>query len=88
MVDHDQNGIVAVGGGKVSNQIHGDLLEGAGAFEGDRGKGRYGRVSVGFVGLASSAASNEVVDKGGYAGPPVILLEKRGGMEVSTMGLH
>ena len=32
MVYHDQNGIVAVGSGQISDEIHGDLLERAGAL--------------------------------------------------------
>ena len=32
MVYHDQNGIVAMGEGEISDEVHGDLLEGAGAF--------------------------------------------------------
>ena len=32
MVDHDQNRIIAVGGGQVGDEVHGYLLEGASAF--------------------------------------------------------
>ena len=37
MVYHDQNRIIPVGEGKVGDEIHGDLLEGSGAFGRDRG---------------------------------------------------
>ena len=39
MVYHDQNRIVAVGKGQICDEVHGDLLEGAGAFGRDGGKG-------------------------------------------------
>ena len=42
MVYHDQNRIVAMGEGEVGDEVHGDLLEGVGAFQRDRGKGGGG----------------------------------------------
>ena len=88
MVDHDQNRIIAMGKGQIRDEIHRDLLEGAGAFRGDRGKGGMGQVGVDLIGLASSAASNELADKGGHSWPPIILLEKGDGAEISTMSTH
>ena len=38
MVYHNQNGIIAVGGWEVGDQIHGDLLDGAGALGRDGGQ--------------------------------------------------
>ena len=75
MVDHDQNRIVAVGRREVSDKVHGDLLEGARAFGGNRGEGGVGRGSVDLVGLASGAAGDELADEGGYSGPPIVFLQ-------------
>ena len=75
VVYHDQNRIVAVGGGKVHDKIHGDLLEGASAFGRDRGEGGMGRVGVDFVGLARGATGDELADESSHAGPPVVLLK-------------
>ena len=86
MVYHDQNRIVATGKGQVGDEIHRDLLEGAGAFRGDRGERGVGWVGVHFVGLACSTAGDEFVDEGGHSWPPIILLEKRNGVEVSAVG--
>ena len=86
MVYHDQKRIVAVGDGEVSDKVHGDLLEGVGAFGGDRGKGGNGGMHIRLVGLACGTFGNEFVDKGGHAGPPVILLKKRNSVEIPAMG--
>ena len=52
MVDHNQKGIKTIRKGKVSDQITGDLLEGAGAGGWDGKKWRSGRVGVDLVLLA------------------------------------
>ena len=75
VVYHDQDRIIAVGGRKIRDKIHGDLLERAGAFGGNRGEGGMGRVGVDLVGLANSAAGDIFADEGGHAGPPVVFLE-------------
>ena len=85
MVYHDQNRIEATGQGKIHDEIHRDLLERVGAFGQDRGKWGVGRVSVHLVGLTSGATGDEFVDECGYAGPPIVLLEKRDGVEVSPV---
>ena len=88
MVYHDQNRIIAVGKGQISDEIHRDLWEGAGAFRRDRGQGGVGWVDVNFIGLAGSAASDEFADEGGHSWPPIILLEKGDGVEVATVSSH
>ena len=88
MVYHDQDRVVAVGEGKIHDEIHGDLLEGASAFGRDRGQGGVGRVSVHFIGLAGSAAGDESTDESGHSRPPVIFLEKGDGVEISAVGSH
>jgi len=45
-------------------------------------------VSVNLVGLASSTASHESSDKGGQAGPPVVVLNQVNGVEISAMASH
>ena len=45
-------------------------------------------MGVDLIGLASSAASNELADKGGHSWPPIILLEKGDGAEISAMSTH
>ena len=75
MVDHNQDQIITVGDGEISDEIHGDLLEGAGAFRGDRSQRQVARVSIDFIGLTRGTPGDKLVDKGGHAGPPVVLLE-------------
>ena len=48
--------------------------------------GCQGGVCVGLVGLACGTAGNEFSNKGGHAGPPVVLLEERDSVEISTVG--
>ena len=45
-----------------------------------------GGVGVNLVGLACGTAGDEFSDKGGHARPPVVLLEKGNGVEVSAVG--
>ena len=61
-------------------------MEGASARGRNGGKWGVGGMGVYFIGLASSAASDEFTDEGGHAGPPVVLLEQGDGAEVSAMG--
>ena len=42
-------------------------------------------MGVDFVGLASSTAHDEFADEGGHPWPPIILLEKGYGVEVSAV---
>ena len=86
MVYHDQNRIIAVGGGKVRDKIHGYLLEGAGALRRDRGEWGMGWMGVDFVGLTRGTARDKSADECGHARPPVVLLEQGKGAEVSAVG--
>ena len=61
---------------EVSDKVHGDLLEQAGAFRGDGCKRGVGGVGVDFIGLAHGTASDKFVDKGGHSWPPLVLLEE------------
>ena len=85
MVYHDWNRIKAMGDGKVSNEIHRDLLEGAGALGGDRGEWGMGRMSIDHISLAGSIASNEFVNEGGHARPPVVLLKEGDDAEITAI---
>ena len=86
MVDHDQYGVKAMGDREISDEIHGDLLKGAGAAGRDRGQWGVGGVGIHFVGLASGTAGNEFLDKGSHAWPPIVLLKKGDGVEITTVG--
>ena len=70
MVDHDQKGIKTVGKGKVSDEITGDLLEGARA--GGRNGEEWGsrRMGVSFVLLARCTSADIAANVRGEAGPP------------------
>ena len=86
MIHHDQNRIIAMGEGKVGDEIHGNLLKGAGALGRDGGKQGVCWIGVNLIGLAGSTASNEFADEGGHAQPPIVLLEHRDGVEVTAVG--
>ena len=75
MVYHDQNRIVAVGEGEIRDEIHRDLLEGAGTLGGYRSEGGVGWVGVYLIGLAGGTPCDEFADKGGHIRPPVVFLE-------------
>ena len=85
MVDHDQNRVKIRGEQEICDHIAQDLLEWAGGGGRDRVKPRDSQVSVNLVGLASSAASHESLDKGGQTGPPVVTLNQVNGVEISAM---
>ena len=42
-------------------------------------------MDVNFVGLASSAASHKLADKGGQTRPPIVMLNQMNGAEISAM---
>ena len=86
MVYHDQNRVKSVGGRKVGDEVHQNLLERVGTFGGNGGKRGVGWVGVDLIGLACGTAGDELVDEGGHSRPPIILLEKGDGVEVTTMG--
>ena len=88
MVYHNQNRIEAVGQWEIGDEVHRDLLEGMGAIGGDRSEWGYGGVCVDLIGLTHSTTSNEAANEGGYTGPPVVLLEKGDGVEITTVGTH
>ena len=75
MVNHDQNGVIAVGEGQVGNKVHRNLLKGAGASGRNRGEWGNGGMGISLVGLAGGAAGDELADEGGDAGPPIVFLE-------------
>ena len=70
MVDHDQKGIKTIGKGEVSDQITGDLLEGAGAGGGDREEQGTRRMGIDLVLLARGTPTDITLDKRGEARPP------------------
>ena len=70
MVDHDQKGIKTIGTGEVSDQIAGDLLEGAGAGGRDREEWGSRWMGVDLVLLARGASSDITADVRGKARPP------------------
>ena len=70
MVDHDQKGIKATGKGKVSDQITGNLLEGAGARGWNREERGARRMGVDLVLLARGTPADITPDVRGKAWPP------------------
>ena len=70
MVDHDQKGIKAIGKGEVSDQVTGDLLEGAGAGGWNREEWGSRRMGINFVLLAQCTSADITADVRGEAWPP------------------
>ena len=70
MVNHDQKGIKTIGKRKVSDQITGDLLEGAGAGGWNGEEWGSGRMGVDFVLLARGTAVDIAANVRGEAWPP------------------
>ena len=85
MVYHDQNRVKSAGEGEICDKIHGDLLERAGTFGGDRDQGGVCGVGVDFIGLACGAPGDEFLNEGGHARPPTVFLEESNSVEVSAM---
>ena len=70
VVNYNQQGIKAVGQGKVSDEVTRDLLEGVRGMEGDQRQGRDSRMGVGFSLLAGTTVFNIPVDEVSESGPP------------------
>ena len=83
MLDHDQKGIKTVRKRKVSDQIAGDLLKGAGAEGWDGKEGRLGWMCVDLVLLTRSAASDITANIRGKAQPPKL----RGNTRMTSSGM-
>ena len=85
MVDHNQKGIKTIRKGKVSDQIAGDLLKGAGAGGWNGEKWGTGWVSVDFVLLTRGAPPDITPDVRGKAQPPKFQGDKLAGFENSQV---
>ena len=85
MVDHDQKGIEARGGGEVGDKVTGDLLKGTGCGGANGGEGWNGGMRICFVLLAGGAAFNVFVDIGGEAGPPEFCRNELASFKVAGM---
>ena len=83
MVDHDQKGIKAGGGGEVGDEVTGDLLEGPGCGGANGGEWWNGRMRIRLVLLAGRAAFNVFADIGGEAGPPEFRCDELSSFEVA-----
>ena len=70
MVDHDQKGIKTIRKGKVSDQITGDLLEGAGARGQNGEEWGSGRMGVDLVLLARCTPPDIAANVRSEARPP------------------
>ena len=70
MVDHDKKGIKTIRKGKVSDQITGDLLKGAGAGGWNGKQGRSGWMCVDLVLLARGTTTDIASNIRGKAWPP------------------
>ena len=85
MVYHNQNRIVAMREGKIHDEVHGNLLEEAGAFGGDRGEQGVEWMGVDLIGLTHGTSGDELADESGHAGPPIVFLKQGDGAEISGM---
>ena len=72
MVDHNQKGIETIRKGKVSDQITGDLLKGAGAGGWNGEQGRSGWMCVDLVLLARGTTTDIALNIRGEAWPPIL----------------
>ena len=81
MVDHDQERIEAGGDGEISDEVAGDLLEGAGGDGFDGRQGGHGGVCISFILLAKGTALHVSADKGGEPGPPKFGGDKLAGFQ-------
>ena len=70
MVNHNQKGIETIRKGKVSDQITGDLLKGAGAGGWNGEQGRSGWMCVDLVLLARGTTTDIALNIRGEAWPP------------------
>ena len=89
MVDHDQQGIKARGGGEVDDQVAGDLLEGARHVGLDWGEWRDGGVCVCLVWLTYGIAFDILTHKLCETRPPKLSGDKLASLEIArvTSGL-
>ena len=85
MVDHDHNRIEAIDRGKVSDEVHREVLERAGSLESKGGGGWDCRMGENFVHLANHTPANIFPDVGREAWPPVILRKEHNGLQVTAM---
>ena len=85
MVDHDHDKIKAIDWEKVSDEVHGEVLEGTGALEGKGGDGWDCRMGEDLVCLANCAYRNVFLNVGGKARPPVVLGKKGDGAKMTPM---
>ena len=85
MVYYDHNRVMALGGGKVGDEIDRQLFEGQGDRQRDRIEGGNRGVCVDFVLLTDSASINKVFHERREAWPPVIAFEESFGTEDSHM---
>ena len=85
MVNHDQKRVKAIGRGKISDEIAGDLLEWVSGDGVNRSEGGNSRVHVGFVLLENSATINIFMNKGSEARPPEFRGNQLIGFEIARM---
>ena len=85
MVDHDHDRIEAIDWGEVSDEINGEVLEGAGALEGKGGDGWDHRMGEDLVHLANHASRNIFPDISEKAWPPVVLGKEGDGAKMEVL---
>ena len=62
MVDHDHDRVKTIDRGKISNEVHGEVLKKAGPFKSKEGGGWDYRMGEHFVCLADCAAEDVFLD--------------------------
>ena len=85
MVNHNQQGIEAREGREVSDQVAGDLLEGARGVGLDRGEQGDGGVCVRFVLLACGTAFDVFAHKLRETRPPKFRADELAGLKVARV---
>ena len=85
MVDHNQERVKARGGGKISDEVAGQLLEWTGGGGANGVKGGYCGMCI-SLGLLTISTSFDVFSyELGEAGPPVVGCHELAGLKVSRV---
>ena len=85
MVNHDHDRIKTIDQRKVSDEVDGEVLEGARALKGKRGDSWDCRMGEDLMCLANRTARNIVPDVDEKARPPIVLGKEGNGMKMAAM---
>ena len=85
MVNHNHDRIKVADKGEISDEIHAEVLEKAGSFEGKGCDGRDGWMGEHLMCLKDHTHGGKLLDVGGKAWPPIVLGEKHDCLQVAFM---